>query len=194
MKAIVFVAVALLASLACAGWTTKTTKFIGKDGRERQRLVGRYTKDKALQKQLESALVGSGSTDPPVEQPHGMIVTVHSFCANQLNLAVSNIYNGGWSTAPAAVIYPQNSGQFVLGFEGRADPGNDIINASVTYSIVSNSNQYYLEMAFAAVQGEWEYEVVSETYWGLVLATSDVGKKALYSVTLGYPHLSYPLC
>jgi hypothetical protein len=131
-------------------------------------------------------------TDPPVEQPHGMIVTVQSYCLDPWNNTYSKAWNGGWKVAPPALIYGARSGAFVEGFEGEADPGTDHINATVTYQ--NSAKPYVLEMAFAAVQGEWEYELVSSTLLNATLASASVGRKAVYTIIVGDPYAEKPRC
>ena len=135
---------------------------------------------------------GSGPTDAPVEQPHGMIVTVQSYCADMWNNTFAKAYNGGFKVAPPPYINGARSGHFVEGFEGEADPGTDHINASVSY--VNAARPYILDMAFAAVQGEWVYDLVSSTALNATLASASVGRKAVYTIIVGDPYAQQPRC
>jgi hypothetical protein len=120
-------------------------------------------------------------TDPPVDQPHGMVVMFTQYCNDTLTLVQSQIFAGGWKVTPPETLYPANSGKFNLGFEGEADPGTDIINGTLTYQ----ASSYGIAMAFVAIQGEWAFEVEYETYLGVLIQSADVGKKAVYNLVIG---------
>ncbi len=135
-------------------------------------------------------------TDAPVKQPHGMMVAVQSYCVNPWNKTDAKTFSGGFKVTPPQIIYGAYSGKFVEGFEGEADPGSDLINATASYASTDfvTSAAYRLDMFFAAVSGEWEYELVSPTILNATLANADIGRKAVYTIIVGDPHARKPTC
>ena len=158
---------------------------------DRTRITGRIARRPTAASGQQPLHLLPRATDGPVDQPHGMIVSIQIYCQDQWNLTYSKAYTSGWEVAPATIIYGANSGHYVLGFEGEADPGSDVINCSVTYA---SRNSWQLAMAFAAVRGEWEYMLESPTALNATLASADVGRKAVYTIVVGDPYAETPQC
>lgn len=134
-------------------------------------------------------------TDPPVLQPHGMLFYITDWCQEnlQLNEANTAMFNGGWSVPPPAVAASQWSGQIVMGFEAKPVPGNDYINGTTMYQSPQGGIDN-IQIAFAAVSGEWMLETVSPTVWGIEIMMADVGTMAIYNIVVGQSHATTPSC
>ncbi len=140
-------------------------------------------------------LVGAPPTDPPFEQAHAMLFYFSDWCQESLQLVPGQtmMFNGGWSVAPPTFAWSQWSGEIVEGFEAKGVPGNDYINGTAFYQ-ASTAGINYVQMAFAAVQGEWVLETVSPTVWGIEIMGGEVGNIAMYNIVVGQSHATTPSC
>eukprot|EP00672_Neobodo_designis_P017105 CAMPEP_0174847164 /NCGR_PEP_ID=MMETSP1114-20130205/12746_1 /TAXON_ID=312471 /ORGANISM="Neobodo designis, Strain CCAP 1951/1" /LENGTH=84 /DNA_ID=CAMNT_0016081435 /DNA_START=35 /DNA_END=285 /DNA_ORIENTATION=+ len=84
MRAHVTIPIAILLALVCVASAAITTK------------AGGLTRVKGT---LPRHGRGLRVTDPPVKQPHGMMVAVQSYCAEMWNNTYSKTWNGGWKVA-----------------------------------------------------------------------------------------------
>ena len=129
---------------------------------------------------------GSGSTNPPVEQPHKMIIMFSNWCQSDwLNNSIPLTYlfqnGGGWDVLPPCCVPP---GGATLGMVVEADPGSDIINGTAVYY----SSTFAIFMDFAAVHGEWGFSVSYPTEAAVVIQPGVIGRKAVYNIVFGHPH------
>ncbi len=140
---------------------------------------------------FEAGSSGSGATNPPVKNPHKMVVMLSNYCPNTVlnNSAINTwIYPGGGGFAwPPPVSVPQFA---TMGFLVEADPGSDIINGTALYYAAG----WATDMAFAAVRGEWAFSISYPTVAAVVIQPGDIKRTAIYNLVFGHPHNSTTAC
>lgn len=129
---------------------------------------------------------GSGATDPPVPQPHKMVIAISNFCAQSwLNNSAEMTFiypgGGGFYLAPPWAIPP---GGATLGFIVEADPGSDVINGTAVYF----SDTFATFINYEAVSGFCAFSISYPTEAAVMIQPGVIGRKAIYNVVFGHPH------
>ncbi len=179
MRQIVLVAVLLAVACSAAFQTS--------------RVEGERTILKAVSKQpgtgKAAIAVDSGSgtpTDPPFSQPKEFVFLGSNFCKNAFTLTPGSVslYSGTWVSPPSPTIYGAG---FSGGFVVKHGASSVVLNGTLQYTANYQNGipAIPLSLGFAAVQGEWEFEVSYPTALNVTLISADIGNKNLYTILFG---------
>ena len=169
----VIVALVLLAVTASASKNVVTTTKIG----SRTRVVTKSPSfDQALATRLHPSLVAP--TDPPFTQPKDFIFQGGNWCSGNMTLARKQLVTGDWVSAPSHDLWAGGGGG---GFVVKHTMGNVVINGSLAYM----STHGELQLAFVAVQNEWELAAEYPTVIDGQVFSADIGHQNFYAMWFG---------